>query len=61
MGCTFRGLARMLLLYWQKKRQLANKQHEGTVKCQPAFNSSFKAAGDYRRCGIARFAVRGTR
>jgi hypothetical protein len=44
IGCAFRGLARMLLGYLQKKRQLKNRQREGTFKCQPAFNSSRRQA-----------------
>ena len=38
-GCALRGLARMLLTYPPKKRQLTNKQREGTSRCQPVFNS----------------------
>jgi hypothetical protein len=53
IGRTFRRLARMLLRDLQKKRQLKNRQREGTFKCQPAFNSSRKPPG-----GIACVALR---
>jgi hypothetical protein len=46
IGRALRGLARMLLGYLQKKRQLENKHREGTFRCQPIFNSSSEVTGD---------------
>lgn len=42
IGSAFPGLARMLLRYLQKKRQLKNRRREGTFRCQPAFNFSHR-------------------
>jgi hypothetical protein len=42
IGCAFPSLARMLLRFLQKKRQLKNRRREGTFRCQAAFNSSHR-------------------
>ena len=46
IGRAFPSLARLLLRYPQKKRQLKNRRREGTFRCQPVFNSSPSAPGD---------------